>query len=76
MSKYNGHKNWDYWNVSLWLSNDECLYSIVMRHIRNSRTRQEAARAIFDELNELDIEQTPDGAAYNVTRIRAALVGL
>ena len=24
--EYNGHKNWNHWNVSLWLYNDEAMY--------------------------------------------------
>lgn len=25
MTRYNGHKNWNHWNVSLWINNDEGL---------------------------------------------------
>ena len=32
MSKaYNGHKNWNYWNVSLWINNDEGLYNLAIQ---------------------------------------------
>ena len=32
---YNGHKNWDYWNVSLWLYNDEPLYRLMLSVAKN-----------------------------------------
>ena len=24
---YNGYKDWDHWNVSLWINNDETIYN-------------------------------------------------
>ena len=72
MSKYQGHKNWNHWNVSLWLFNDEGLYSIVVRHVRRrSGTKDEAARRILSELP----EKTPDGAPYTFSSVRAAIAG-
>jgi hypothetical protein len=76
MTKYNGHKNWNYWNVSLWIGNDEGLYNLARQHIRRSKTKDEAARALLADLEELGITKTPDGAPYSVSALRAALIGL
>lgn len=75
MSEYNGHKNWNHWNVSLWIGNDEGLYRMARRHIRNSRNRAQAAKNMLAELHELGMTETPDGAPYSVSAIRAAMVG-
>ena len=68
---YNGHKNWNHWNVSLWLFNDEGLYNHMRWHVKNSRTLDEAARKLADTLG----GTTRDGAPYTYTSIRAALKG-
>jgi hypothetical protein len=76
MTKYNGHKNWNHWNVSLWINNDEGLYRIAQQWMRISKTRVIAATEMCAELEELGITRTPDGAPYSVTTIRAAMVGM
>lgn len=68
---YNGHKNWAHWNVSLWLNNDKTLYS-RMRMLCQIYDRAKAADKMLAYLP----EQTPDGAKYNVTTIRAAMRGI
>lgn len=74
MAKYNGQKNWNHWNVSLWIANDEGLYNLARRCIRRASTKDNAARAMMDDLKEMGIAETPDGAPYTVTTIRAAMV--
>jgi hypothetical protein len=71
MTKYNGHKNYNYWNVALWLANDEGLYRFVCDAVRSCRTKDDAARMIIEALP----DKTPDGAPYTLRSIRAALVG-
>lgn len=71
MATYNGHKNWNHWNVSLWLGNDEHLYISAERAVRGWPTLDEAARALLTELP----KATPDGAPYTITSVRAALRG-
>ena len=68
---YNGHKNWAHWNVSLWLNNDENLYQ-RMRTLCQVYDRAKAAEKMLAQLP----EKTPDGAAYSLTSIRAAMRGL
>lgn len=34
--KYNGWANYPTWNVSLWLANDEGLYSTAQEYVRNA----------------------------------------
>jgi len=76
MSKYNGHKNWNHWNVSLWINNDAGLYATAVRLVRVSRNRQIAAELMLDQLRSNVGTHTPDGALYSVSSIRAAMVGM
>ena len=75
MAKYNGHKNWNHWNVSLWINNDERLYSKARAFCRR-RDRTAAARDLLVYLLEMGQSKTPDGAPYSVSSIRAAMVGM
>lgn len=70
---YNGHKNWDYWNVSLWINNDEALYQQAKFYRSITLNAQKAASAMLDWLKEMDMEMTPDGAKYTVLSIHAAI---
>ena len=67
--KYNGHKNWNHWNVSLWLFNDEPLYRTMVWAVRHCPTLDDAAHYI----NSMTDDKTPDGAPYTFTSIRAAI---
>ena len=75
MAKYQGHKNWNHWNVSLWVNNDEGLY-IMAVELCNKYNRDEAAKKMLSELNEMGIYKTDDGAPFSVSSIRAAMVGI
>ena len=78
MAKYNGHKNWNCWNVSLWVNNDEGLYTLALDCINAAhgqrKTKDSAARAMLETLADSAITHTPDGAPYSVSSIRAAMV--
>jgi len=69
---YNEYKNWNTWNVSLWLNNEESLYRTMVECIRSTRNRDEAARVLLTLLP----ETTPDGARYNKTAIKKAMQGI
>jgi hypothetical protein len=77
---YNGHKNRAHWNVSLWIGNDERLYNMAREQIHMGKhrglTRAEIASNILDQFSQAGIASTPDGYRYNVTNIRAAIVGM
>ena len=76
MITYNGHKNWAYWNVSLWIGNDEGLYNLARECVRREKGRAAAARVFVSTLAEWGTTKTPDGATYTVSAVRAALVGM
>lgn len=88
MATYNGHKNWTHWNVSLWIGNDEGLYNMAKDCIRQARnwTAQRAREVYGVRKSGKDLAahfmmaslpaETPDGAKYSVTAIRAAMVGM
>lgn len=71
MPKYNGHKNWNHWNVSLWINNDEGLYRTAQECIREKGNKDDAAAMMY---RMYEGEKTPDGAPYSVSAIRAAMV--
>jgi len=66
---YNGHKNWNCWNVSLWLHNDEGLYRLMIDCVRQARTKAEAATTMLEYLP----AKTPDGAPYTKTSVSLAM---
>jgi len=68
---FNGHKNWNHWNVSLWLFNNEIRYEQLRSCVAMTDTMDQAASLLLSRLP----PHTPDGAPYTVTSIRAALVG-
>jgi len=76
MPQYQGHKNWNHWNVSLWISNDEGLYRMAKECIRSAGNLDKAARDMHALLNAYGKAKTPDGAPYSLSAIRAALRGL
>lgn len=73
MTTFNGHKNWNHWNVSLWINDDEGLYNTARSCVRHAATKADAARYMLRDLHEAGITKTPDGAPYSVTTIRAAM---
>ncbi len=68
MPKYNGHKNWNHWNVSLWINNDESLYRMALG-FRREFTAAHAAKVMLRHLP----AKTPDGAPYSLSSVRAAM---
>lgn len=76
MAKYNGHRSWNAWNVSLWIGNDEGLYTFAQQCIHITRNRLQAARVFLEAMQECGIFQTPDGAPYTITSVREAMRGL
>lgn len=85
MPKYNGHRNWNHWNVSLWINNDEGLYRLAQECIKRfPGNRDQAAREFLGVMQCSTIPGrvlvndplTPDGALYSVTAIRAAMRGM
>lgn len=73
---YNGHKNYNAWNVSLWINNDEGLYNMAKNYIEDYANREVAAEQMAQALIENGCAQTPDGVKYTKTNIRLAMVGM
>lgn len=74
MSKpFNGHRNYNAWNVSLWLNNKEEYYVTMKQCIQKTRNRREAAQMMIDRFLP---EQTGDGVPYTVTNVMLAMRGM
>lgn len=60
--KHNGYKNYDTWNVVLWIGNDEGLYRQARSFMRGYHGRSPYADFISDA--GLDGQKTSDGVAW------------
>lgn len=72
MAKYQGHRSWNAWNVSLWIANDERLYRFALDCIASNKTRHGAVNRFLQMCG----PKTPDGARYNYTCVMEAFRGL
>jgi hypothetical protein len=61
---YNGWKNYETWNVSLWIQNDEFLYDLAMRCKDYSEFKSSIQGGFAQEFMKLGLE-TPDGVSWN-----------
>lgn len=69
MGEYNGWRNRQTWNVALWVGNDPGLYAMADEYAnRGGRITWRG----FVKWAGLDGERTPDGVAYDGTRLDCA----
>ncbi len=72
---YNGWKNYETWNVTLWLQNDELLYTLAYN---NSRACKKYGKKFtynkFLPILECISQATDDGVKWNDPKIDAAAV--
>lgn len=66
---YNGHRNYNAWNVALWISNDEGMYRLACQCIKRNKTKAAAA----DELLQYLPQKTSDGVSFTRTNVILAL---
>ena len=57
MTDYNGWKNYETWNVALWINNDEGLASFA--------SECASYNDLAEQLRDCGITETPDHVAYN-----------
>ena len=73
MPEYNGHKNYNAWNISLWLHNDEGLYHTMCEY-RKAYGVNEGAKMLYKDLIDYyDLPKTPDGVKWSITNIKLAM---
>jgi hypothetical protein len=85
--RYNGHKSWNQWNVSLWIGNEEHIYDFAVecaeagaRRAAKWRTGENKHRVALDTATSMFMrvygyERTCDGAVFNRLSVKRALEG-
>lgn len=72
---YNGHPSRNYWNVALWIANDEGLYRTALDCIKFTRNRKAAAQRFLEYIGG-EGSKTPNGSPYTVASIMHGMRGL
>lgn len=74
MAEYNGFPNWNQWNVSLWVNNDEGLYRLAVECFKAKQgNKAKAAQSFLKQI--APTRFTPDGARYSKVAVIGAMEG-
>lgn len=68
----NGYRNWNHYNVALWMHNDRELYRVMVSTVQDSATLEQAIVKVH---NQLKGQKTQDGAAFTLAAVREAMEG-
>lgn len=77
MTTYNGWSNYETWNASLWINNDELLYDIAKACVNKQRLGmvdnawQYFISCMTDPILNNILSKTEDGVAWNDEKINA-----
>ena len=71
---FNGSKNWETWNVGLWIQNDERMYRVALAYVDQARRfgQRISYDALIPALEYRFGQMTPDGARWMDGRIDTA----
>jgi hypothetical protein len=72
-TQYNGHKNYSYWNQSLWINNDSELYYLALESINKYKNVKLSTLYFIDHLAHC---YTPDNVLWTKAAIYTALISL
>ena len=63
---FNGSKNWETWNVGLWIQNDERMYRVALAYVDQARRfgQRISYDALIPALEYRFGQMTPDGARW------------
>lgn len=63
--EYNGYKNYETWNIALWVNNTEDLYRSAVRHMLSDH-RKTDYDPYLQWINSIDLNdaKTPDGVSF------------
>lgn len=64
MTEYNGWKNYETWNISLWINNDEGIYNGAVEFMKNENPNPADPYRAFIISCGLEAQKTPDSVAY------------
>lgn len=74
MKAYNGHRSYNAWNISLWICNEEGIYSFALDCLKRAKGKSGMAAKYF--MQDFAGTKTPDGVLYTFTNVKLALTGL
>lgn len=74
MAKYNGHKNYNCWNVSLYIDNEYPLYKELQSALKSDCTKDEIATMFVQQMKYyFGSSETPDGVKITFAAVREHL---
>ena len=68
----NGYRNWNHYNVAIWMHNDRELYRVMISTVQDSATLEQAIVKVH---NQLKGRKTQDGAPFTLAAVREAMEG-